>query len=691
MTLRSFCRIVLLGLGVVAGAVLPATASAQVPVRRDTIPGRRDTVPSRVDTAGGRRNLPPAGRDSVTIKLPPTRADTMLRTDSALKGIVPLPELPKRDTIKAPLARGEMPAALEIGPARVYDRSALFATGAVSIADLLGRVPGLTEFATGFYAAPSVVASQGDFRRIRLFIDGLELDPMDLRSRGTAPVNDMPLHAFEELRIERGAEEVRVYARTWRVDRTIPFTRADIGTGDQSINVFRGYFGRRYAHGEALQISADKGSTQPELSLPSSDVLNVMARLGITRGPWSLDGFAERSHRNRATWVGTGNQADQLQSIPEIQTDRTTAYARLGNGDPDRGRWFQAIASAHDYRASARESTNLFGSDADTTVVPDSTSFNSQYLVTGGVTKGPFAVSGASRLRVGGGRTDNVFSGRASGALGPLSASVFAESRSVLAPSRLEGTVRAAPFDRIAVVASASRTGAGEFDRFFTETRSGAVYDGGVFDVTPLDTVTDADTAEVSRYRLGARTNLRAEAGVRLRDVWITGGVIRRGATTLLAPAELGIRHESAAAVRTEGEATATTASIRGRVWRAVNAEVWGLAWNDSLGYYRPKYQTRSELYIQTNLLDRFPKGNFGLLASLSHEYRSEARFPVAGDTVVTTPGYRVLGFKLELRVQTAVVTYQFRNLLQERYAQVPGFNMPRQTQFYGIRWDFWN
>ena len=50
-----------------------------------------------------------------------------------------------------------------------------------------------------------------------------------------------------------------------------------------------------------------------------------------------------------------------------------------------------------------------------------------------------------------------------------------------------------------------------------------------------------------------------------------------------------------------------------------------------------------------------------------------------------------MLTFKLEIRIQTAVVSYQFRNLLQERYQQIPGFNMPRQTQFYGVRWDFWN
>jgi len=96
VTLRKALRIVLFGLGAFAGAVLPACALAQVPVRRDTVSGRRDTARTRVDTAGGRRNLPPAGSDTVKIPLPP-RADSMIRNDSIIKGIVPLPVVVKAD------------------------------------------------------------------------------------------------------------------------------------------------------------------------------------------------------------------------------------------------------------------------------------------------------------------------------------------------------------------------------------------------------------------------------------------------------------------------------------------------------------------------------------------------------------------------------------------------------------------
>jgi hypothetical protein len=239
---------------------------------------------------------------------------------------------------------------------------------------------------------------------------------------------------------------------------------------------------------------------------------------------------------------------------------------------------------------------------------------------------------------------------------------------------------------------SASRTGSGDFDRLFDEPRSGTILDeAGAFILNRLGPFVTPDTTEATRYRLSARTNFRAEAGFRIRDLWFSGGIMRRGATTLLPPAEFDASLQRATSIRVDSGATARTASIRGRLYKAVYADVWGVAWKDSTGFYRPQFQTRSELSLQTNLLDKFPRGNFGLLTSLAHEYRSSSRFPFGADSIAVSPGYRVIAFKLEIRVQTAVVSYQFRNLLQEKYSEIPGFNMPRQTQFYGIRWDFWN
>jgi hypothetical protein len=688
-----FCRtfwITLLGLGVVAGAVLPEGLAAQVPVRRDTTGVRRDTANTRVDTAGGRRNLPPAGPDTIRVPLP-LRADSMIKNDSAAKGLVPLPPVIKSDTIKAALARAEAPDILEIGAPRIYDRTALFATGVSTLIELLARVPGLTEYATGFLGAPAAIASQGDLRHVRIFLDGLEMDPMDVRSRGTSAAGDLPIHGLEEVRIERGAEEVRVYARSWRVDRTVPYTRADIMTGDQNSNLYRAWFGRRYDHGEALQVAAEQYTSQPTSRLPSSDALNIMLRLGMTHGPWSADAFMERSHRNRAAWAGVGNTSDTQDTVAAIETNRSTAYLRLGNGDPEQGKWVQLLASAQSYLASARSSTSFTASDT-ATGVGDSTSYENQYLLTGGMTSRAFTVSAAERVRAGGGRVSHVLSERGSTAVGPLSLSLYNEGKSYLDPSRSELTARLGLRNRLVILGSASRTGSGDFDRLFTEQRNGAVFDeAGNFLLSGFGPFVTPDTSEATRYRLAARTNVRGEVGVRLRDLWLSGGIMRRGKTTLLSPAIFDAGYAEARALRTEGDVSARTLAARGRLWRAVNVDAWAVAWNDSTGFYRPKYQTRSELYIQTNLLNHFPNGNFGLLTSLAHEYRSNSRFPVSGDSVRVAPGYRMIAFKLEIRIQTAVVSYQFKNLLQEKYAQVPGFPYPRQSQFYGVRWEFWN
>lgn len=694
MISRRLRRVFLIGLGTVAGAVLPAPAAAQVPTRPDTSRARRDTTPTRVDTARARQVRAPQGRD--TIRVPtPAGADSMVRNDSILRGIVPLPpgakDTTKRDTIKAPLAHAEAPPILEIGAPRIYDRTAMFATGALTLSDLLGRVPGLTELTTGWLEAPAVVASQGDLRHVRIFLDGLEIDPLERRGQGVSPVNDISLHALEEIRIERGVEEVRVYARSWRVDRTDPYTRADVGLGDQGVTHYRAFFGRRYDHGEVLQLAAEQYSTQPDRALPLSDALHIMARFGTTHGPWSADLFAERSDVDRGPWVGSGNFQDTRDTVAGLQNRRITAYARFGNGDPDRGRWLQLLVAAEGYRGGPH-SASTTALTTTTTVIPDSTTYENQFLLTGGTTFAGVRLSAAERMRRAYPRTSHVLSARASFERPWLGVSAFAEGKSALYPARAEATVKLTPLDRVAVIGSASRTGSGLFTRVFGVFENTPILqaNGAPTPPPPLDTIGAFDPTRISRYELAARTNLRAEAGIRLRDLWVAGGVLRRGATTLLPPADLAAASSSPAAMRVEGQATGATASLRGRLYRAVNVDAWAVRWNDSTGLYRPQYQTRAELYLQTNLLDRFPRGNFGLLGSLAHEYRSSTHF-ASGDTLRVAEGFRTLSFKLEIRIQTAVVSYQFRNLLQQRYAEVPGFFMPRQTQFYGVRWDFWN
>ncbi len=78
------------------------------------------------------------------------------------------------------------------------------------------------------------------------------------------------------------------------------------------------------------------------------------------------------------------------------------------------------------------------------------------------------------------------------------------------------------------------------------------------------------------------------------------------------------------------------------------------------------------------------------MLFAVTHEYRSQAYFPV-GDELLQSYQYRTINAQLEIRLLQATLTYQFRNLLNEQYQEVPGFFMHRPVQYYGVRWYFFN
>jgi hypothetical protein len=185
------------------------------------------------------------------------------------------------------------------------------------------------------------------------------------------------------------------------------------------------------------------------------------------------------------------------------------------------------------------------------------------------------------------------------------------------------------------------------------------------------------------------KTNyVRGEAGVRLFNLWLLGGVLRRDSTILNGP----IVFDTLFGQRRVESATGATAAIRGQLWRLIHTDLSAIRWNSDSGLYRPRYQTRSELSIKTNLLRQFPSGDFGLQFSAIHEYRSRAIFPSNGvSPLLAVPDYRTISTLLEIRILSATISWQFRNLLGEPYAQVPNFRMPRQTNFYGVRWEFYN
>ena len=187
----------LLVVSLLTAIAVPALTSAQIrpdSARKDT---SRVAVPvplsSGVDTLAKRTS---ASDSAVFVR-------EVARTDSIRRAIA-------ADTIKDPLARFERPYDFETSPRLRFSREEILSSGAVNLADLLDRIPGVTTYRSGWIAGVHAASFAGDTRRIRLFVDGVEMDAIEPRNGGALDLTDVQLWTLEELVVERAAGEVRV-------------------------------------------------------------------------------------------------------------------------------------------------------------------------------------------------------------------------------------------------------------------------------------------------------------------------------------------------------------------------------------------------------------------------------------------------------------------------------------------------
>jgi hypothetical protein len=585
----------------VAGAVFYSVGASQQPPR-DTIAVPQDTAPPAVDTIR-------------------TQPDTVVR----------------RDTIMAPLARAEFPMTVDAAGRYHWTREELFAGGGLTLLELLERVPGATGFRSGWIASPAHVTWLGGGGRVRVFYDGIEIEPFDARTGGLLELGEIQLWTLEEVLVERGADELRVHVRSWRVDRTSTASRTDVFTGDEDTNLYRGFIGRRFAHGEALQAGFQQYGTS---GIPSGggDELSLVARLGWAGKRASIDGFGTRARRQRNV-----QSRDDGYQIPRVNFIRRDAYARIGTGDPDRGGWAQVVLAS---QAFTRERIDPVGIPLDS--IEDNRSRN-QLVAAIGWSADVLRASLTSRTYSGGDGFQSV-AGR-------------------IAIDHRLGAVAA-----LAEWRDGDSSSLGEVAARFT----------------PVSFLSLGGTAAVRRAAGGADAedvlSARGEVALRLGQVWLTGGIVTLDSIHVTAPTIF----DSTFIANDEGRATALFGGVRGRVWRAIHADVFAFRW-ERQGFYRPQLQVRSEVYVRTRWLKRFPSGHFGALLSVRHDYRDGISFPRSTGPLVARSSHE-LNSLLEIRIVDAVLFWRQRYTIgQQANEFVPGYAVPRQTTLYGVRWDFWN
>jgi hypothetical protein len=598
-------------------------------------------VPTRVDSARADTTKRAAVADSAnsakrTIDLPV--ADTT-------------PKRPPRDTIKTPIVKPYVPRSTEIGASDWHwDRDQLFSSGAFTLGDLLASVPGVTMMTTGFLLAPQVAAYYGNPGKLRLYLDGVELDVLNPRNGGIHDLALIPLWSLEDVKAERSAGELRVHMRSWRVDRTTANTRTDVVTGTENLNLYRGFFGKRFDNGLVIQLAGQQQSNISPGGM-DGDALGGFGRLGWARGSWSVDG----------TWIHQGidrnsgdrfiNTSPQLGTIPAYNGNEELAYLRIGWRDPDSdGPWLQLIAST---LSEAKKDTTssltsaLAGGGRDST---DTLKSRAQYVLAAGITKWGLRLSSTNRIRSINGKFNFSPGARAEFNSKLLTISAFGE-RGADSTTRTDVQGRFAPFSWINVGGSVSRE-------------------------APANAALGA-----------AALNTRLEVAVQWRNRWLTGGIVTRAATTDAPPIEIDTTLRPVASPAANG----IIVSFRGPLLFDVNLDVDAINWSVT-DAYRPQTQARARLWFASSFLQRFPRDNFHVLASATFDYFSIMYAPLGTNPVgQSSPGAGIFSTLLEIRISTATIFWNYRNPVGAIYSTYPGYVMPRLVNMYGLRWQFWN
>ncbi|MBL0939651.1 MAG: TonB-dependent receptor plug domain-containing protein [Gemmatimonadaceae bacterium] len=589
------------------------------------------------------------------------RARILARGDSARNAIL-------ADSIKSPVARFEMPTTYDFDDRIRFVGKEILSTGALNLADLLDRVPGVSTFRSGWIPGIHAATYNGDARRIRLFIDGLEVDAIDVRNGGTVDLTDIQLSAFDEITVERAPGEVRVWMRTSSVVKTTPFTRVDIFTGDLNTNGFRGIFARRWRNGMMLQLGGQQVATQngrvSAFGTPGGEstarlrsdgtVLGFNGRVGWARNKWSVDIYGDNVSRDRDAHT----PREGFDTLPSYKAQRRQGYVRVGYGDTLRGFWAQGMSGA--LRVRLQGDTTGFLPDTtdegDTIYVSaDTLRSQTQHLVAVGYRGEWWNASLTNRARPVDGSLQFAPAIRAGARWRLLDVGGYAERSGRDSTDRTDVFARMRPLPWLALTAAHSIR-------------------------TPEDT-TGRPSSSASR----------AEAAVRLGQMWLGGGLVREDAARYDNLILIGAPPAELASTASTG----TLVNVRGRLYKDIHLDVQAIRW-EAAQFTRPQTQVRAELALISDWRRRFPKGEFSINTRIMFDRRSGVPFYYGEDDEgtpdvrITEPAQVVTGL-LELRIQRATLFYQYRNLTGGQYEQIRGITMPPAVQMYGVRWEFWN
>jgi len=597
-------------------------------------------LPPRADTA---RAPGAAARDTGAAAAP--RRDT-----------IPLPDSLSPDSFRPQLPPlGAPPGPLPRTGRIVFDHDEFWFSGAVTLGELLERVPGVFLVRAGWFGRPEIIqyAGQGA-SSIEVYWDGFAMDPLGQDSTGL-DLSGLNLGLVQRAEVEVLPSVVRVYLYSDEQVVRKPRTETSFATGDASTNSYRIRYLNRWKNGTGLDLGVIfQGSSGVVTSQGRSSDVTLWAKGSwIPTERYGVQYQVVSVSLDRDSVKLTSDRPLFLTELPSHRAHRTDMFLRgfIATRNDGMGLRLDAIAGGSTYTdtSAALERQEMQGSAIVgyraerwstelTTRVRDS-STPLELELRGSVSPSALlTVSGyaISRTHLGGRHSNSTDVG------------AQAELRPVAAIA-LHGALRL----RNAVGAPALLT----------------------------------DTAQKV-------TDFSAGISLTTRQLDLDVSLARHGVFAPAVPGTFGpiMPAYPSLAVRT------ATVSVAWRPRAYVTFSGWyreplvkGTA-ELQTSAYEPPHHSRVWATFRSRLLPVLRRGAFDFTAEVAMEGWSRG---VWGADSSGAPrllkGATILDYRVELRLLNAALFWSIRNARGERYSVLPGLNMPVGNQTYGVRWEFTN
>ena len=583
----------------------------------------------------------------------------VLRADSAALARDSVRPLPRFSEIFGP-------EPVDVGFVRfTWDREALLREGAVTVADVLERVPGITGVRGGLYLQPEAVTAFGQTRgRVEVILDGYVLDPL---VGSTLDLAHIEVTQLTGMHVERRLDVTRIHLSSAEATESRPYSRIEAATGEPDGSVFRGLFIAPHVIVGPLALAIDRiDSDGPNRAQPA-DVLALWGKWSwlaadSTRGlqveyrqsrlrrgsgvPW----IADRDRRDIVVRArqrfAPGFGAELFAGHGSMRETAADAVDTTGTGGSTDGDELTGLERSHlqaGVRASFRHATTWIDADLrlrDSWALP-----NRQLDVHAGFR--PLA-----QLALAGNLTSAAWRGPESA----LSWDVRAELR---------------PVGALALFAE---TAGGE--------RGAPLYaDSG-------------GRTTVQWPVLDSRTSHRFGASLRAFGVDAVVAAVRVDADDV---APFGLPFDSVLAPQPVEAATGYEAFGRVTLWPAVLAAYGSFnSWPEAPGWlYLPTRSWRAGLEVHTLPL---PSGNLEILARVESQRRGPMLVPDlvppaegAGPGAVSLPAQHMIHAYLQIRIIDVRAFIQWSDMMAVRREDLPGRVINGRRILYGVKWQLFD